>query len=75
MAEKLKPCPFCGSNNVDVGFAGSTMRSNSRYRPIAGCKNCHATVRSKGLANTVKEAYDVATKAWNTRSNHDQDAE
>lgn len=54
---ELKPCPFCGSNNVDLsGYL------NGRYYDVA-CMACEA----KG---PVAQLADGAAEAWNRRQ-HD----
>lgn len=53
MTEKLKPCPFCGSNDVTVNDA--YMHSYAR------CRVC-------GAEGGLRESHDEAAAAWNSRT-------
>lgn len=59
----LKPCPFCGSEEVVVVHMGSEHLKDL-YE--ATCRNCDA---SSPLHNTLKEA----TATWNHRAGDDND--
>lgn len=62
LPDDLKPCPFCGSEDVSV----DTMLATGYVR----CKTCQAfgpTVCSK----TNKEAVEEAIKLWNKRNGDD----
>ena len=54
---ELKPCPFCGSENVQM------YRKPTYLTPIVWCKNCNLRVEG---ANTVGEKYLL--KLWNSRA-------
>lgn len=56
MTEKLKPCPFCGSDRTTIWNAGGGQQ--------AVCKDCRAT----GPVFTCEEAWHQAFTAWNIRS-------
>ena len=53
---ELKPCPFCGSENVMVDHAGSKTPYCWAY-----CADCGA------CGETMMDAEDAAAK-WNTRA-------
>lgn len=53
--KKLKPCPFCQSDDVDAEFARGHKYVSS------GCMNC-------GASGPDAETVDEAVKLWNTRS-------
>ena len=55
MQEKLKPCPFCGSENIEI------VRSPITERFIAACNSCAASSR---YFNDEDEAID----GWNRRA-------
>lgn len=55
MAE-LKPCPFCGSNDVGGSAVLGTL--------IISCYRCDAEVRFK----TVGDHTSTQMKKWNTRT-------
>ena len=53
MTEKLKPCPFCGSNDVTV---------NEVYpSSYARCRVC-------GAEGGLRSSHDEAAAAWNSRT-------
>ncbi|MES2783799.1 MAG: Lar family restriction alleviation protein [Pseudomonadota bacterium] len=56
MGEELKPCPFCGSTNVDAkGWA--SQNSNG-----PACDDCGASAGS-----TLADTPEANIAAWNTR--------
>ena len=67
MSEKLKPCPHCGSKEVEVvtGF--------SDYDFYVECGNCGC--RSQTYINlgdkTDEECIDLAINSWNRRVNNE----
>ena len=68
--EKLKPCPFCGSERVKI-VTGSSMLALKYQGMIrtVGCGECGA---NGGIYNTlalpVKVAEEKAVESWNKRS-------
>lgn len=58
MSEELKPCPFCGSDDIDYGIMSGTMKGFDYIQ----CQNCGAEIRS---INNGK--YIEAIEAWNRR--------
>ena len=44
MLKELKPCPFCGSNEVTVDVSGEIQHKRKviEYRAYAGCAKCFA---------------------------------
>ena len=55
---ELKPCPFCGSRNIDFGVMTGTM-SGWTY---CQCEECLAEI------HVLSPLIDEAIKAWNRRS-------
>ena len=55
MSEKLKPCPFCGGNNLSID--GITVY-------WVECKDCNASI---GGHETEEEAIE----AWNWRADNE----
>ena len=55
MIDTLKPCPFCGSANIDPAFS---MQGDGKTLP--GCMNCGAT--------GPEASQETKVAAWNRRS-------
>jgi len=53
--EKLKPCPFCGSNNIQAN------ETDDLFDWVISCENC-------GSGFIYIKTKEEAIKAWNTRS-------
>ena len=75
MTDKLKPCPFCGSNKVgmatgDIFWVDEKYQGNIR---VVGCANCGVF---GGVFNTLalsdKVAKKRAIKSWNRRVKNDR---
>ena len=62
MTDKLKPCPFCGGNNVGV-FKHEYFYKSHLY--AAHCYDCHFCLK-------MVETEEEAIKAWNTRNPMDR---
>ena len=77
--EKLKPCPFCGSENTEVRIAQPLFMLH-KYKGkyvFAGCKDCGAVTRlffrhktKSPLINKTHDyyAFNDAANAWNRRA-------
>jgi len=64
MSIKLKPCPFCGGNNVKFDYAWcSTV-------PLIYCPDCTAVVSFGGNKRDTKK---YSAEAWNRRAEDEQD--
>ena len=61
--DKLKPCPFCGSTEIDFGIGTGTLRGFGYVQ----CENCGAEIRE---VTKCKNA-DTAIEAWNRRADDD----
>lgn len=55
--DKLKPCPFCGCNNINI--------RKGKYAWYIECCNAECN------ANIVKTLKKVAIEAWNRRQNNE----
>ena len=62
--DKLKPCPFCGSNQVIIDDIST---EDEEYYMIY-CETCGAAT-SFGDASETKEG---ATELWNRRADNDK---
>ena len=73
---KLKPCPFCGSNNIDYSI--KTCGSyRGQYHIAMYCKECNCygkrtlikPIETTRLEIEKNESYkELAIVAWNTRN-------
>ncbi len=61
--EKLKPCPFCGSESTTISFDRSFL---GRRRVFAECYKCHARGPARDIV--VPNANKWATTSWNRRA-------
>ena len=64
--KELKPCPFCGSQNVEYQF-----KQGRNFCALAVCHDClmQSGITLDGSENwTEKSAYDVLLEHWNRRS-------
>lgn len=57
MSEKLKPCPFCGSEAEIARVFG---------RIGVACSQCNVSIRSEQICSET--GYDEVIKAWNRRA-------
>ena len=57
MSEQLKPCPFCGSKNVQLEDLG--------YPPHVYCEDCAARITGRGYG---EDGEADAIKSWNRRA-------
>lgn len=57
MMEKLKPCPFCGSENIEL-VAGDAW-------PWVRCRSCLAS-------SAMEDAEEDAIEKWNRRANDEK---
>ena len=65
----MKPCPFCGSENIEQGEA--LMEQNGRRYSQAGCTDCGAlgpVKRCQEGINFGPDRYIESTRAWNLRT-------
>lgn len=70
---KLLPCPFCGCTEVyyfNGWLKGDRNIDNSEYRdPHICCEKCSCgfSQGSFGRGISDEKAYELTTKAWNSR--------
>ena len=57
--EALKPCPFCGSNEVEIDSAGHPFEG--RVDIWVACEGC-------GTSSQIVDAVEKARSLWNTRA-------
>lgn len=56
MSEELKPCPFCGSTDIDI----LAYEEEYHTRRVANCINC-------GASGSVSDSVEEAIESWNAR--------
>ena len=70
--KELKPCPFCGNNNlleVRIKDHGNINRPYGyRYTGEVTCLSCFASVVSHGFEATAEEAEQSVRQSWNRRT-------
>ncbi len=62
MTEELKPCPFCGSNKITIGY----LEQPARYF-ITSCLNCGAH-GPKIERHMASDEYTESMIQWNRRA-------
>ena len=60
MSEELKPCPFCGSRNVNDTTPPPDMSDCEEQTYYWVCPDCVC-------CGPIAESVELATKAWNAR--------
>lgn len=58
MNDELKPCPFCGSDDLEI------------YHEVVGC-HYYVTCRDCGSSGAIYYTPEQAAHAWNRRANED----
>lgn len=64
MANELKPCPFCGSKNVE-------LRAGVMFNGAVHCNECSADVVFDAVRMIAEGDYDwktAVTDGWNRRT-------
>lgn len=63
----LKPCPFCGSNNLKLYTFERNDIPKYKWRTHVVCLECFGGTVNHDLDCTENESRDNAIKAWNRR--------
>lgn len=66
MSNELKPCPCCGSENIEVKYIGNDL-SKKRKVEIK-CKSCRLTRTDGAIYHNHDWCFETAKKYWNTRT-------
>lgn len=64
---KLKPCPFCGSEDIRVMAWEQKGRPFKKWRGEVTCKKCHATITSD-FHSLPEGAKESIVEVWNKRT-------
>lgn len=75
MNEKLKPCPFCGSDKVKLIKKRTVYKGNKAYVASVRCNCCNArggTVLNLTIPYAGKDAEAIAYERWNRRSSREK---
>jgi Lar family restriction alleviation protein len=68
MSAEIKPCPFCGSNDLCPDY--KDRGSLNEYVSWINCGNCGVDGPISKWKNSYKEAELAAITAWNQRANN-----
>lgn len=71
MAEKLRPCPFCGSDNVSIE-AYTHWEAPPLYIGYVLCLNCGANGGTKDDLPSKRKARRWAVTLWNNRKENER---
>jgi len=66
MNDDLKPCPFCGSKDIESGEA--LIEKEDKLYSQAGCNNCGALGPVKQAHPELANRDDASNNAWNIRA-------
>jgi Lar family restriction alleviation protein len=72
MSEELKPCPFCGGNNLTIRKDFSKYEVVNWYAMHVFCTDCHACGRNNYPIGWC-ESERAASDAWNDRNGNVDD--
>lgn len=67
--EAMKPCPFCGSENVGFHYVAGRKRGN-HCGFFVKCKDCGGAgaIHFNGYSRTLESAENAAIESWNARA-------
>ena len=68
MKEKLKPCPFCGSPDLEIG----TLTGMFEERYYVYCRKCKVTGPLGKFTATKYNGVKSAIAIWNRRAKDEQ---
>ena len=63
----LKPCPFCGSSDLELYSEENDVLGELCWESFILCKDCHAQTSMFATYETKEEAEDDLAKLWNRR--------
>ena len=72
MSDKIKPCPFCGSEDIDIEFVSimnDLFINKNHYKIEFICSDCNVIKPTRTTANNREEAIENVVKIWNRRVN------
>ncbi|GKX54065.1 hypothetical protein SOASR030_01770 [Leminorella grimontii] len=71
MSEKLKPCPFCGSDNVHITRTAGSLHDETGSFYYVSCSSCCAKSGSEFSpgGRYTNDLYKAVCDRWNKRAN------
>lgn len=70
MKNEIKPCPFCGCDEVSIKLIATKVGPVSQlehYKVEVCCHGCGFVKPMRGCGNNNEELYDEIVKNWNRR--------
>ncbi|MBQ8691705.1 MAG: Lar family restriction alleviation protein [Synergistaceae bacterium] len=64
---ELKPCPFCGSRDLELYSEENDVLGEVCWESFILCNNCHAHFRKFVTYDSREEAEAEIAELWNTR--------
>ena len=61
MNEELKPCPFCGSEDIGTDYDEERVETNYLYGHFVECHDCFG-------ASGYRLTKELAIRCWNRRT-------
>ena len=70
MSDEMRPCPFCGSNDITIDSYSVMEFSNKPDEQMAEveCNNCGASVTYTSKDTLNDSCSEGAIRKWNTRT-------
>lgn len=72
MSEELKPCPFCGKDDI-VKSCVPLDYPTCNVKAYVTCNNCNAELSKNGNVKNSNKLLNDAIKMWNRRAEDETD--
>jgi len=64
-SDELKPCPFCGSDDLEVQHIGNELRKKRSIK--VRCKKCRCEREDGAIHHSFEWLEGIIIKNWNQR--------